>query len=287
MRTTHVALVERANRASRLSKELFQAKFALHDSQSQLQFLTERMMAYKNNFQEEVRRHEEEVQKLKGMLNDATTAKFIMFCKLSECQEKVQQLEENLVVSRAMSGKACKGMDENIDQNNRAAINQPLMEKVDSAQSPLAAQGRVRGSSMSTIERGMSKLDQNAVGSNFQRRLTETMRRLLEAQSRGDQLQERLQELEAQLRKGGEDGRSVPSSEWSSASGSQGRAGHNRAWSGLKQARVELKRTRLQLHKCEEELNTSNKIRQQQESDLRKLRLELKEAKRRRPPKWR
>lgn len=163
MRTTHVALVERANRASRLSKELFQAKFALHDSQSQLQFLSERMMAYKNSFQDEVRRHEEEVQKLKGMLNDATTAKFIMFCKLSECQEKVQQLEENLVVSRAMSGKACNGMDENIDQSNRAAINQPVMDKTDSAQSPPAGQGRVRGSSMSTIERGVSKLDQVSI----------------------------------------------------------------------------------------------------------------------------
>ena len=160
MRTTHVALVERANRASRLSKELFQAKFALHDSKSQLHFLTERMKMYKNNFQEEVRRHEEEVQKLKGMLNDATTAKFIMFCKLSECQEKVQQLEENLVVSRAMSGNACSGMDENIDQSNKAAFNQSVLEKVDSARSPPVVQARVRGSSMSTIERGVGKLDQ-------------------------------------------------------------------------------------------------------------------------------
>ena len=73
------------------------------------------------------------------------------------------------------------------------------------------------------------------MGSNFQRRLTETMRRLLEAQSRGDQLQQRLQELEAQLKKGGEDTRSVLSSDWSSGSCSQNRVSHNRTWSDLKQ----------------------------------------------------
>lgn len=286
MRTTHVALVERANRASRLSKELFQARFALHDSQSQLQFLTERMTMYKKNFQEEVKRHEEEALKLRGMLNEATTAKFIMFCKLSECQEKVQQMEEQLVMSRVLSSRSHGIADENIDQNSRTAYRQQPNEKVASSRATHGGQGWVRGSSMSTIEMGAKRQVQSAVGNDLQHRLTDTMRLLLAAQSRGDQLQQRVQELEAHLKKGGEDARSVLSSDWSTGSTSQ-RRGHNRTWSDLKQMRVELKRTRIQLHKCEEELTASNKIRYQQESEIGKLRLELKEAKRRKPPKWR
>lgn len=287
MRTTHVALVERANRASRLSKELFQARFALHDSQSQLQFLTERMMMYKKSFQEEVKRHEEEALKLRGMLNDATTAKFIMFCKLSECQEKVQQLEEQLVMSRVLSSRSNGISEENIDQNRRTGLRGQAQEKVDSTGSPTGGQGWVRGSSMSTIERGPGRTVQSVVGNDLQRRLTDTMRLLLAAQSRGDQLQQRLQELEAQLKKGGEDAKSVLSSDLSMGPGSQKRGGQNRTWMELKQTRVELKRARIQLHKCEAELSTCNRIRFQQEAEIGKLRLELKEAKRRKPPKWR
>jgi len=286
MRTTHVALVERANRAARLSKELFQAKFALHDSQSQLQFLSEKMMMYKNTFQDEVRRHEEETCRLRSMLNEATTSKFIMFCKLSECQEKVQQLEEHLVLSRAMGTRSSLGaIDENGDQPGRDVLAK-LPEK--ESEKVMMSPRWVRGSSMSTIERGAGKVAQNAVGSDLQLRLTETMRRLLEAESRGDQLQQRLKELEAQLKKKTvDDTRSVLSTDRSSASASSRRNKQTHTWNELKQTRLELKRTRIQLHKCEGELSSSNKIRHQQEEAIGKLKKELKEVKRRKPPSWR
>ncbi|CAD7702562.1 unnamed protein product [Ostreobium quekettii] len=286
MRTTHVALVERANRAARLSKELFQAKFALHDSQSQLQFLSEKMMMYKNTFQDEVRRHEEETCRLRSMLNEATTSKFIMFCKLSECQEKVQQLEEHLVLSRAMGTRSNLGaIDENADQTGKDVLTKVPEEE---SEKVMMSPRWVRGSSMSTIERGAGKVAQNSVGSDLQLRLTETMRRLLEAENRGDQLQHRLKELETQLKKrSADDTKSVLSTARSSTSASSKRSNQNHTWNELKQTRLELKRTRIQLHKCEGELSSSNKIRHQQEEAIGKLKKELKEVKRRKPPSWR
>lgn len=95
-RTTHVALVEQANRANRLMNELRQTQLTLEDVQGQLDFTTERMIAYKHSMQYEQTLRMSETVELKLALDEATSSKFIMFCRLQESQTKIKNLEEEI-----------------------------------------------------------------------------------------------------------------------------------------------------------------------------------------------
>lgn len=287
MRTTHMALVERANRATRLSKELFQARFALHDSHSQLEYLTKKMMLYRTNFQNEVSRHQEEANQLRTKLNEAITSRFMMFCKLSECQQKVQQLENQL--ARSFMSRSHTVEDENFDSNRRTNRRGNVLDTVNGFESH-RNQRRSRGSSVDISSDGSQKSGQTARtdrGDPLQRRLTETMRRLLDAQNRGDRLQQRVRELESHQKRSGES-----KSPWSIGSKPgvvlrRMSVPSVRETSELKQARAELKRTSNQLRRKEEELDTANRLLRKKEQDISKLKADLKDARHLKLPKWR
>lgn len=105
-RTTHVALLEQANRANRLMNELRQTQLTLEDVQGQLEFTTERMIAYKKSLQYEQSCRMTQTSQLRLALDEATSSKFIMFCRLQESQTKVKQLEEEMLPLRKGCAKA-------------------------------------------------------------------------------------------------------------------------------------------------------------------------------------
>ena len=82
LRSYDAALIEKATAACRLSNDIKRLRMELQDREAHIEFLREKHYRYKDAWKKELTRRERETRDLKNQLNQATSAKFIMFCKL-------------------------------------------------------------------------------------------------------------------------------------------------------------------------------------------------------------
>jgi len=86
MRTFDAVLFEKASLAVRLANDIKRLKSELLDREAHIEFLHEKHHYYKSALRKEVRRSERIIGELKREKDDATTAKFMMLCKLQKAE---------------------------------------------------------------------------------------------------------------------------------------------------------------------------------------------------------
>ena len=206
LRSYDAALIEKATAACRLSNDIKRLRLELHDREVHIEFLREKHYRYKENWKKEFTRRERETRDLKNQLDQATSAKFIMFCKLQAVevslslpsafikaafvlQGRVGELEEALRLCHEQMKEVSFDDDDTSDDDEFRDDGIVVLD----VNAQRSAHSCCQQSSFVDFPHKRTE----TVGHHpLQDKLSETYGQLREAQKRGDRLQLRLQQLE-------------------------------------------------------------------------------------------
>lgn len=86
LRSYDAAVMEKISAASRMANELKRMRIEIREREARIDILQERQLYFKATFRKEIYKREQEIAHLKETMDQATSQKFIMFCKLQSAE---------------------------------------------------------------------------------------------------------------------------------------------------------------------------------------------------------